>query len=430
MLYPKDLPPIIKDIIKGIKPAHNRPSTIPSDAVLERILEVCYHASFQTEEKRRLGFRVIFAEKKDLNRDSVFPVNSYHKIVFSEPRPFSISEILRLSPALEMTQVLICVSQKTKNNPELVIWGLLDTGSSWWKFIFSESSSGMPPPKYLTISSSEPGTLSISAQGEILITLINGEILEPSWDTIQSGPLGEFFDTGSTSFYEQVASELGGKYDVSDQDEQYPKRFYFSFFDRLLFHIRQKGHGGTVFFVPDYLSHNDSRLLDRINIKYPIDYDEMWNLMIKSVINHKHYYDLYFPMWDGKKLTKNNFQKICFLSMEREDIDEALSDGVRFISSLSGVDGAVLITDKFRVLGFGSEVTASSPSLEFVTTQTNKRIPINSFGTRHRSAFRFCSSFEESVGFIVSSDGAVRATMRVGAQVVLWPDINKGGFGI
>ena len=107
-----------------------------------------------------------------------------------------------------------------------------------------------------------------------------------------------------------------------------------------------------------------------------------------------------------------------------------LADCVRFIASLSGVDGAIVITDKFRVLGFGSEVLAHSPSLEYVVTPNKRKVSIDSFGTRHRSAFRFCSSFEESVGFILSSDGGVKATMRVGPDVILWPDINIGGLGI
>ncbi|MHC4574475.1 MAG: putative sensor domain DACNV-containing protein [Planctomycetota bacterium] len=434
MKYPKDMPELLEKAIVGIKSELFKPPMLPSARILNDLLEVSYHASLLKEEKRRVGFRIVFAEQHDIcKEDKYHKYSSNRPIIFSEPRPFSVSEILRLSPALEMTQVLICVSQinRSKKNPRLGIWGLLDTGSSWWNFIFHESSSGKPPPNYLTISCSEPGNVTISAQGMIFLSLRNGEVMKPAWGILEGGPLGQFFDAGSNSLYQDVVADLPGKeYDPDGHDEDYPKSFYYYVIERLLFHIRQKGHGGSVFFVPDYLSHKDSRLLDRLNIKYPINYNSVWELMKASMVTHRKFYDLHFRMWDGKGLTKENYSKVSILESERGEIEEALTDCVRFISSLSGVDGAIVITDKFRVLGFGSEVFVRSPSLEYVVTSDKRKVPIDSFGTRHRSSFRFCSSFEESVGFILSSDGGVKAIMRVGPDVILWPDINIGGFGI
>ncbi len=54
---------------------------------------------------------------------------------------------------------------------------------------------------------------------------------------------------------------------------------------------------------------------------------------------------------------------------------------------------------------------------------------IELFGTRHRSAFRFCSSFDESVAFIVSQDGEIKIAKRVGSEVILWSNINIGSLG-
>jgi hypothetical protein len=91
------------------------------------------------------------------------------------------------------------------------------------------------------------------------------------------------------------------------------------------------------------------------------------------------------------------------------------------------------MTDEFDVLGFGAEVTAASPTLKSVRVLADNKgidVPITSFGTRHRSAFRFCSSLEGSAAFVVSQDGGVKAVKRVGCDVVLWPDINTGSMGI
>jgi hypothetical protein len=54
---------------------------------------------------------------------------------------------------------------------------------------------------------------------------------------------------------------------------------------------------------------------------------------------------------------------------------------------------------------------------------------IEFFGTRHRSAFRFCSSLEDSVAFIVSQDGETKVAKRVGSEVILWTNIDVGALG-
>ena len=80
------------------------------------------------------------------------------------------------------------------------------------------------------------------------------------------------------------------------------------------------------------------------------------------------------------------------------------------------------------MLGFGAEITAVS-HITHVKVAANEDAtmrderPITSFGTRHRSAFRLCSSFENCVCFVVSQDGGVRAVKRLGPDVIMWPDV-------
>lgn len=95
-----------------------------------------------------------------------------------------------------------------------------------------------------------------------------------------------------------------------------------------------------------------------------------------------------------------------------------------------------MITDRFRLLGFGVEVTVAAPTLSAVhiaLDASGKRWvaePVTSFGTRHRSAFRFCSSYEAAAALIVSQDGGVKAVRQVGPRLLMWPDINFGALGL
>ena len=247
------------------------------------------------------------------------------------------------------------------------------------------------------------------------------------------GPLSDFLQPTRERLYADVTTRLGEKkWDPEGADDEYPYRAYNFFLERILFHTRQRGHGGTIILVPNYLTKADTRLTDRINLKYPCRYDHAWELLVSSLVNHRRFYDLHFPLWEATEAcTQELFQKHSRLGDEGLEIDEALSDVAQAIASLTSVDGAVLINQRFDVLGFGAEVIAASPSLSQVraiTVGDRKMIPVESFGTRHRSAFRFCSSLEESAVFVLSQDGGIKAVKRHGKDVFLWLNVDAGGW--
>lgn len=443
--YPKDLIPLLKKKCSSLKNRkYHKPPKLPTQSELEPLFDVAFQASLLTEEGRRSGFRIVYASKEELEkpeskiREKYFD-NQSRVIPFDCERRYTVSEINRLAPAAEFTRLMICVYNNSKNStesPELVIWGLLDVGENWWKFVHHEASGGRCPPNHITVTSCNPGELSVSSGGDVYYTLKNGEIIEPKINPIWNGEISKYFERAKKALYNDTIKDLKTKkWDDDGEDDDYPFRFYNHFLERILFYVREKAHGGTIIFVPHAIKKNDTRLTDRATIKYPCRYDYVWNLLVSSLVNHRKYYDLHFPLWDGESpITTENFQDHNLLEGESLEIDEGLGDIAQAIASLTSVDGAVILNDRFEVLGFGAEVTASSQSLKEVSVVAgeNKQIPISieSFGTRHRSAFRFCSSFEDSVAFIVSQDGGVKAVKRVASDVLLWPDINAGGMGI
>lgn len=440
--YPKDLVGIINKSCKRLKrhKFHRPPMVIPEIA-LARVLEVAYQASFKTEEKRRPGFRIILYSPTDhkkymQNRESMHKYynNWFRLIPFESARRFTAAEINRLAPAAELTRLLVCVSCEEYESP--VIWAMLDTGENWWKFIHHEVSGGMPPPNHLTITSMMPGELTVSAEGTVFATLKDGEISQPSMDSLWTGQVSDFLEPARHRLYEDAVSNLKSKkWDDDGNDNDFPHRFYTFFLERVLFYTRLRDHGGTILMIPEQITQDDTRILDRLNTKYSCTYQAAWNLLVRSLVNHRKFYDLHFPLWDGKKrISKELFQEHSMLKSEGQDIEEGLTDVAQAIAAMTAVDGAVVINRNFDVLGFGAEVIASSPSLSNVSVFSgNKKrgaIPIEAFGTRHRSAFRFCSSFEDAVAFVVSQDGGIKAVKRVAKDVALWPDINSGSMGI
>lgn len=409
---------------------------LPNDASLRDLLETIYHASFLKEEGRKLEFRVIAYPVSKFKQEKADPIWPKRCAVFDALRDFSVAEIRRLAPAAESMRSMICVDLDERETWK--IWGLLDTGSNWWEFINHETSGGKPPPPYLTISSANPGELVASAQGIMLLTLRNGATYSPQSDLLFTGIISRYFESTRSALYKECVKELKDKkWDPDGHDDGYPKRFYNFCLARIINAIRLKGHGGAVLLVPYELTSEDSRLTDRVTIKHACKYDFIWSLMVKSLQLHRQYYDQHFPLWYSKTpIEASAYKSLSLIESQREEVDEALSDCVRFIAGLSAVDGALVMSRRLRVLGFGGEVIAQSPTLRHVklasdaAAKKTKTVTVEGYGTRHRSAFRFCSSYEDSVAFIVSQDGGIKAAKRVGPHVLMWPDVSINVFGV
>jgi hypothetical protein len=118
----------------------------------------------------------------------------------------------------------------------------------------------------------------------------------------------------------------------------------------------------------------------------------------------------------------------------QEKLEERKSEQlgcIRFIASLSRVDGFVLMDKSLVVHGFGVETRAYSELADIyiaanpqATLRLLRQVPLSQFGTRHRAMMRYCYEHEGALGFVISQDGDIRATMQLGGRLVLWENIN------
>jgi hypothetical protein len=93
---------------------------------------------------------------------------------------------------------------------------------------------------------------------------------------------------------------------------------------------------------------------------------------------------------------------------------EELSRTVEWVAGLTAVDGAVILTDKYEMLGFGAkitrrrgwaqidEVTVTEPIQGAVSAVVH---PEKLGGTRHLSAAQFVHDQHEAVALVASQDG-------------------------
>jgi hypothetical protein len=115
---------------------------------------------------------------------------------------------------------------------------------------------------------------------------------------------------------------------------------------------------------------------------------------------------------------------------EREDAEAELDGALWFISLLTRVDGAVLMTPNLEVMGFGVEIRADdTPSAVWAAGNASgapsrrRKADYYALGTRHRSMMRYCWTIPGSLGLVISQDGDVRAMLRLDDSLAMWEQI-------
>jgi hypothetical protein len=191
-----------------------------------------------------------------------------------------------------------------------------------------------------------------------------------------------------------------------------PYQYYGTVLYDLLREAAGHGHGATIFVVPEVDAASED-LHRFFRIKYPCSATPIWPALRKSA--RELVYGLSLPL-DGHADD----------DAQRPETDEArllrrsLSEWPGRLARLSRVDGGVLITDRYQLLGFGVEVVASAEDLRTVRVAGALDEDIEQYGTRHRSAFRLCSRYPDAVAFVCSQDGGVKCVRIVDGVVTIW----------
>ena len=436
-IYPGDLVSDLKRLWSSSTPTpKDRVAPLPCDDVLQRLLDVAYHASFRRDEGRPTSFSIAHVAPEDLPGVwvSIAATQRCQAVRFDSPRAFVPSEIARLAPAADPVRVYIGVSgQSTDSDSHLSIWGLIDAGSSWWEFTVGESHEigSIAPPCCLLIASCEPGQLTLSRGHQNLLTLRQGKVWETAF-VLRAGPIAERLCRNVGLLNEEVSKNLTEEEMHFDQSLCIGARDALTaYLARILLAMKERAHGGTLLIVPDSWAPADPRLCDRVALKYACNVPRAWNLLRDYVVVTRRWRCLMFAVYDSKvEMSRARHYELRQLRLQAEELGQSLRDCARFTASLASVDGAVVITDKLRLLGFGAEVVALSHTLKGVRLakdvngKDGVEAPIEEYGTRHRSAFRFCSSHEDTMAFVISQDGAARAVKRVGPDLLCWPEID------
>lgn len=398
----------------------------PAVRVLTRLLETLYFASLQREETQPISCRVAFIDRNRPDPDPperVVP-DRWQVFPLGDDLPLSVRNLVKLSTAVDPWGSTLAVD--TDAGGELRIWGLVDQSVHYSAFVVKEASSGSEMPGMFQVVIQGTGEISVYSTYLLLGSLRQNTIVKGQQRVFQSGPVHSKLKPSIRTFQQRVRKKVGDElYDERGHWDGSLEDTWISAICRILIGIHKYQHGGAVL-----ISDDGGGLNPKYSLKYHRLADALYRASVLS-IKHTSHSDLVHEKYldeDADEIPMDLYLDESVTRDELRDTQDELTGCVRFLASLSRVDGLIWLDFRLRLKAFGVEITVRDDPAKVVLAQNSlatktKRIDLNQYGTRHRSMLRYCASNPNSVGFVVSQDGDVRAITRVGDRVVLWNNV-------
>ncbi|MDB4941640.1 MAG: uncharacterized protein JWP97_1174 [Labilithrix sp.] len=442
MGYPADLAELVRQRWASLQQCSGsgpvaKMCILPEPEAFAELLSTAYQASLLREEERPVSFRLIVAAPQAFPAESG-PPDGLQRLVFSRPRPLTPHELRRLSPAAKYHRSLIGIVRDADG--QWTIWGILHSGPRWLDDVRgSRRAHPTLPSARLVIHATGPGQIAV-ASGSIRLGEIRGGSTDtPGHDVFASTWLSAMFRAERAelmAIHEQARAAATEPW--AELDVDLARVLSQQMLKRLLATVRSMHHGGTlVILPPESAEHEVTR--GALRLKYAFVDDEprrrfrtlMLGIMRALAETHGRVGGATDPPIGWRAYGASDHQLLGAL-------DEAVFEISHLVAGLADVDGAVVMTKRFEVLGFGAEIVSdSSEELRTVRRALDlegehlEEENIEGVGTRHRSAYRLCCRARGAVVLVVSHDGTVRfVTWREGG-VVYWDhgvtDLSEGG---
>ena len=421
--YPADLALFVRE-----RWDEGKGGPLPDTDTLETLISTCYQASLLREEERAVTFRVILCEPDRLPpREG--PPGGIHRLEFPEPRQFDLQEIRRLSPAADYYRSLIGIVWDEEEG--LRIWGLVHSGPRWLRADQGGRNAPPPLPPVPILRVRGPGRIAVDVGSEALGKLDEGRLSDVSMDVFTSRWFPATFAPVRGEIAEihaELREQARKKGEVwARLDNDVIRVIGQHTIKRIISAVRGSHHGGTLVIVPPDLA--EDILRDRyVSLKYKFSDGEprrRFRTLIVEVMNTLARSYAGTPArdpvgWEDYEASSDE---------DLSELDEAIFEVAHLIAGLTAVDGAVVMTQRFELLGFGGEISGELPAVEVVARALDVEAdeiveePAESFGTRHRSAYRLCNELPDVIAVVISQDGNIRFVKCKDGALTYWNQV-------
>jgi hypothetical protein len=399
--------------------------TAPPEAVLTRLLETLYFASLKTDEGWQILCTVNYVDPDEPARpQGRSPADCWAHVPFERPLPFDVRTLAKLARAADPAVSSLAVFRDKRN--KLFIWGMVDQEPRHSELI--SLAAGVTPerPGLFQATITGVGSISVYQNDTLVGSLEQNTLVEEYHDVLWAGPVHELLVGGLHGYLAETAAKTP-KHVAPEMFEAELLMRWINAICRVLMNIQRYRHGGGLLITP-------STTLDGLNVKYKIRYDRLLK-SLRGMVETQLAAPNAYPHAAEHEASHSVLPYILagesvFDRQLVERMKEVLG-AVRFIASLSCVDGFVLLDQRMVVHGFGVEVRTDNLLSDIAIARDSHANPklmrhgeLTQYGTRHRAMMRYCYDKPGALGFVVSQDGYIRAMTRIAETLVLWENVD------
>lgn len=403
-----------------VEHARRNGRVLPSEHILGNLLSVVFYGSLSREEGMPIRFDVfvIDPDHADLDPPARPVERRWRYVPLTNRIPLSVSALAKLANAADPWATALAVFH---HFGEWFIWALIDQQVHFNRWRYLDAQSGPDNPAGYRISVEDVGHVVIYWDYSVLVRSVRDQLLFSQDDVFWEGPVASrlmelveplLVEVEATAAAEMLSRHQGWRASA--------RSAFIKALQRILLHMNRYHHGGALII--------GASTTDDLKPKYGIQYDRLRSALIKAQTASVVARDIFDQAFVSSVVPASQFQHYRETNSYSGDVHDEVDGCVHFIAGLSRVDGLIWMDDRFAVSGFGVEITiqADPPSVD--EAEDAEGIMRNShdartFGMRHRSMMRYCYAHPETVGFVVSQDGPVRAMLRSEDTLLLWKDI-------
>jgi len=427
---PEDLAILVLKKLQGARTTFPQ----PSEEILSNLFQTLFFTSIKTEEGQFIKVTVTLIDPN--NPDPTPPENivadRWNYTHFKEIIPCTVKNLVKLSKAADPWSSSLAVYYD--GNGELIIWGMIDQSIHYQSFLNYECEEGPEQPGLFQTTITGIGSLIVIFDYELIATLKQNVLISNYIDVFRYGQISETISLNAKFHKSKISQFVSKVFPDNDVDwEDYITEVINETLSRILLRIQNYQHGGAILIV--------NKIKSDLDIKYSISYDRLSNAitnLTKQIISNTNYsiaIQTKYTNLQTKTIPSDIYLKEQIAMHNQKETSDELKGAIRYVSSLSCVDGLVVLTSDLKVKGFGAVIKMKDLP-EYIYTSKVSRVneskltlfSPNHFGTRHRSMFSYCWNNEGSLGFVVSQDGDIRAIMKVGDKLIMWENIKVQQF--
>lgn len=363
---------------------------LPPFNQIKKVVEIAFLASLEREEGRPIRFALVIADPEIGGKSSTVKRPPEYLLHLKTPLPLTVDSIAKLAPALDPSVSAMAVGPVTAGD-EVTIWGI---------FTFSPTSSRFNEiplwvygelayrPDLFTVYANNAGSLLIARHHNQIGRILHGEFTPatPSPFTVKS--LGHYMMNSVRDH--PLYIKYGDSY----------WRIYRDAIELLLSESAARGHGSIFVLLPSE------------------------NIRTRHIIPRFSFHEKTSIQYLLEPLLQNDLDVATSIAMRK-----AIVERIKFLAQLGTIDGAVILTTELNLICFGSMLAAPPWPGPIITGPDGfgegggEKLDPSRLGTRHNSAMAFAGASDDSLVFVISQDGPVRAFVLGEDQTLLyWPD--------